>query len=70
MHGNEFLAGYSAKLVEYGVAVAYLILFVGFWGFVHGGKKAVAAVAAKTPELAKAVTAGWFQVPSLSLIHI
>ncbi|MEY2667841.1 MAG: hypothetical protein RJA59_479, partial [Pseudomonadota bacterium] len=27
MHGNEFLSGYSAKLVEYGLAVAYLILF-------------------------------------------
>ncbi len=69
MHGNEFLAGYSAKLVEYGVAVAYLILFVGFWGFIHGGKKAVAAVAAKTPELAKAVTAGWFTVPADVALH-
>ena len=26
MHGNEFLAGYSAKLVEYGLAVAYLLV--------------------------------------------
>jgi len=69
MHGNEFLAGYSAKLVEYGVAVAYLVLFVGFWRFVQGGAKAEAKVAAKAPELAKAVTAGWFQVPADVVLH-
>ena len=28
-----FLDGYSAKLIEYIVAVSYLILFVGFWKF-------------------------------------
>jgi hypothetical protein len=28
-----FLEGYSAKLIEYIVAVSYLILFVGFWKF-------------------------------------
>jgi len=69
MHGNEFLAGYSAKLIEYGVAVAYLILFVGFWRFVQGGAKAEAKVAVKAPELAKAVTAGWFQVPADVVLH-
>jgi len=69
MHGNEFLAGYSAKLIEYGVAVAYLILFVGFWRFVQGGAKAEAKVAVKAPELAKAVTAGWFQIPSDVVLH-
>lgn len=31
-----FLDGYSAKLVEYILALSYLILFVGFWKFVHG----------------------------------
>jgi glycine cleavage system H protein len=69
MHANEFLSGYSAKLIEYGVAVTYLILFVGFWRFVHGGAKAVATVAAKAPELARAVTAGWFQVPADIALH-
>ena len=39
MHGSEFLKD-SAKLVEYGVAVTYCILFVGFWRFIHGGKEA------------------------------
>jgi glycine cleavage system H lipoate-binding protein len=69
MHGNEFLAGYSAKLIEYGVAVAYLILFVGFWRFIHGGAKAEAKVAVKAPQLARAVTAGWFQVPADVVLH-
>jgi glycine cleavage system H protein len=68
MHGNEFLAGYSAKLVEYGLAVTYLILFVGFWRFIHGAK-AEAKVAVKAPELAKAVTAGWFSVPADVALH-
>jgi len=69
MHGNEFLAGYSAKLIEYGVAIAYLVLFVGFWRFIHGGAKAEAKVAVKFPDLAKAVTAGWFQVPADVALH-
>src|SRR5512135_919561 len=69
MHGNEFLSGYSAKLVEYGLAVAYLILFVGFWRFVHGGKAAAREVAHKAVELPRAVTAGWFQVPADVALH-
>ncbi len=69
MHGNEFLNGYSAKLVEYGLAVAYLILFVGFWRFIHGGKEAAMAVVAKAVELPRAVTAGWFEVPADVALH-
>jgi len=69
MHGNEFLNGYSAKLVEYGLAVAYLILFVGFWRFIHGGKEAAKAVAAKAVELPRAVTAGWFELPADVALH-
>jgi glycine cleavage system H lipoate-binding protein len=69
MHGNEFLAGYSAKLVEYGLAVTYLILFVGFWRFVHGGKQVEAKAEARAPELSPAVTAGWFSVPADVALH-
>ena len=69
MHGNEFLNGYSAKLVEYGLAVAYLILFVGFWRFIHGGKEAAKAVVAKAVELPRAVTAGWFELPADVALH-
>jgi len=69
MHGNEFLSGYSAKLVEYGLAVAYLILFVGFWRFLHGGAHAAKAVVTRAVELPRAVTAGWFQVPADVALH-
>jgi hypothetical protein len=33
---NEFLSLYGAKLVEYGLAVVYMILFVGYWRWVQG----------------------------------
>jgi glycine cleavage system H lipoate-binding protein len=69
MHGNEFLAGYSAKLVEYGLAVAYLLLFVGFWRFVHGGARTAHAEARKPAELPRTATAGWFSVPEDVALH-
>lgn len=68
MHGNEFLSGYSAKLVEYGLAVTYLVLFVGFWRFVHGGKVAPVTVR-NTAELPKGIAAGWFEVPADVALH-
>lgn len=36
MHENEFLNLYAAKIVEYLLAIAYLVLFVGFWRWVQG----------------------------------
>jgi hypothetical protein len=33
---NEFLSLYAAKLVEYGLAVVYMVLFVGYWRWVQG----------------------------------
>ncbi len=40
MHGyeNEFLNLYAAKIVEYLLAIFYLVLFVGFWRWVNGAK--------------------------------
>jgi hypothetical protein len=32
-----FLQAYNSKLMEYGLAVVYLLLFVGFWRYVQGG---------------------------------
>jgi hypothetical protein len=41
---NGFLDLYGAKLVEYGLAVVYMVLFVGYWRWVQGepapGRKA------------------------------
>src|SRR5512136_1912613 len=68
MHGNEFLSGYAAKLVEYGLAVTYLVLFVGFWRYVQGGKTAERAVTLPKPAEAQAAT-GWFHVPADVALH-
>ncbi len=38
MHENEFLNLYGAKIVEYLLAVGYLVIFVGFWRWVNGAK--------------------------------
>src|SRR5512146_2374054 len=69
MHGNEFLAGYSAKLVECRLAVTDLLLCVGFWRFVHGGARTAHAEAAKPAELPRTATAGWFSVPEDVALH-
>ena len=59
--GHDFLSVYSAKLLEYGLAIGYLLLFIPFWSYVQGGKKAAAkgAAAAKharTPARAAGFT--------------
>jgi hypothetical protein len=36
MYDNQFLNLYAAKIVEYLLAIAYLVLFVGFWRWVQG----------------------------------
>ena len=56
MFGHEFLSGYSAKLAEYALSVGYLVLFVGFWRYVQGGK--AAARPAARAEASKR-SAGW-----------
>jgi hypothetical protein len=40
MTGTEFLASYPAKLMEYALAIGYLVLFIPFWRYVHGARKA------------------------------
>ena len=35
---NHFLELYPAKITEYCLAIGYLVLFVGFWRWVHGAK--------------------------------
>jgi glycine cleavage system H protein len=46
MTTHEFLASYDAKVLEYLIAVAYLLLFVPMWRFVHGGARAALGAAA------------------------
>ncbi len=75
--GHEFLSIYPAKLMEYGLAVTYLLLFIPVWKYVQGGTHAEAEKAAfKAPELFPAVAVaapwpsmGWFQLPAGALLH-
>jgi glycine cleavage system H protein len=71
MLGHDFLSGYSAKLLEYGLAVAYLVMFVGFWRYVQGGKKAAKAAAISHPVRVPAAHAatGWFTIPADVRLH-
>ncbi len=71
MHANDFLSGYGAKLIEYGLAVAYLLLFVGFWRYVQGGRAAATAgvAAGAGKEAAPQAAAGWFTVPDGVALH-
>jgi glycine cleavage system H protein len=76
---HEFLSLYPAKLMEYGLAITYLLLFIPMWRYVQGGRRQAAeavvrgrrdaerwpavAVAAPWPSL------GWFQVPAGVALH-
>jgi glycine cleavage system H lipoate-binding protein len=80
---HDFLSIYPAKLLEYGLAIAYLLLFIPFWSYVQGGKRKVAVLqtaAEKRPAatarpvrhagaIAPRPTAGWFQLPSGIHLH-
>ncbi len=38
MYENDFLNLYGAKIVEYLLAIGYLIVFIGFYRWVNGAK--------------------------------
>jgi glycine cleavage system H lipoate-binding protein len=78
--GHDFLSIYPAKLLEYSLAIGYLLLFIPFWRYVQGGRKpamAKAAVAAGTRAGARAAAharssaalPGWFHVPAGIHLH-
>ncbi len=79
---HDFLSIYQAKLLEYGLAIGYLLLFIPFWRYVQGGKPAEAtagararirrpavAPAAVAARAARAAPVGWFQVPEGVHLH-
>jgi glycine cleavage system H protein len=60
--GHEFLSIYPAKAAEYLLAVSYLLLFIPFWRYVQGARRAEVHVGAEaaipaTAHAAAAVTA-------------
>ncbi len=80
---HDFLSIYPAKLLEYCLAIGYLLLFIPFWRYVQGGpraaaqartahtQRAAAAVEAARPAGATALrpTAGWFHLPPNVHLH-
>ena len=81
---HDFLSIYPAKLLEYGLAIAYLLMFIPFWRYVQGGRAKEVAVRVAEPRAAlrpAAVavaaagaraprpTAGWFQLPAGVHLH-
>jgi glycine cleavage system H lipoate-binding protein len=74
---HDFLSIYPAKLLEYVLAIGYLLLFIPFWKYVQGGKKptvrAAAPAHAKEPHAGARVQKvgglGWFQVPAGVHLH-
>ncbi len=77
----DLLSIYPAKLMEYGLGVGYMLLFIPFWKYVQGGRKAeeTARVPARAPAMAReksvrapAATApsfGWFDIPAGVKLH-
>ncbi|HSB62582.1 MAG TPA: glycine cleavage system protein H, partial [Thermoanaerobaculia bacterium] len=58
MNETELLSPYTAKAMEYLLAVSYLLLFIPFWRFVQG-----------EAAPAHALGFGWFQVPNGVHLH-
>ncbi len=79
---HDFLSIYPAKLMEYGLAIGYLLLFIPVWRYVQGSRReapatagahaapgARAAAARPAGATALRTTAGWFHVPAGVRLH-
>jgi glycine cleavage system H protein len=65
---HDILTLYSAKMIEYGIAILFLLLFIPFWKYVQGPSAAVVPVVARVRQPAVA-TADWFPIPLDRLFH-
>ncbi len=68
----DLLSVYPAKLLEYGLAIGYLLLFIPFWRYVQGGRHAAVLAEGRAPARAPARAAGlrgWFQLPAGLHVH-
>ena len=65
---HDILTLYSAKMLEYGIAVLFLLLFIPFWRYVQGPATAPALATAnsRTPV---ARAAEWFLAPADRMFH-
>jgi glycine cleavage system H protein len=70
----DLLSVYPAKMLEYTLAIGYMLLFIPFWRYVQGGKRVAVEVHAHAPARAAIPAArpfysGWFQVPAGVHLH-
>lgn len=63
---HDFLSSYDLKAAEYAIAIAFLVSFVPFWRFLHGGQRVQVTVHATKP--AAALETG-FALPEALLFH-
>jgi glycine cleavage system H protein len=54
---HEFLSIYPAKLMEYGLAIGYLLLFIPFWRYVQGGRREAAVALRTSPSARSSIAA-------------
>ena len=65
---HDILTLYSAKMLEYGIAVMFLLLFIPFWRYVQGPAKAPALAPAHS-RVPVVRAAEWFLTPADRLFH-
>jgi glycine cleavage system H protein len=65
---HDILTLYSAKMLEYGIAVLFLLLFIPFWRYVQGPAK-VPVLAAARGRATAGRAAEWFLTPADRLFH-
>jgi glycine cleavage system H lipoate-binding protein len=68
MPTHDLTTLYSAKAVEYLIAVSYLVLFIPFWRFVNGGQTARVRVAARSAVPARLLQ-DLFDMPARLFFH-
>jgi len=65
---HDILTLYSAKMVEYGIGILFLLLFIPYWSYVQGTAKAPVLAPAKARKPVTAAT-DWFSLPADRLFH-
>jgi hypothetical protein len=61
-----FLSIYDAKLMEYGLAILYLLLFVPFWSYVQGARRTASRPARAAAPAPRPVSAAAHPVRSVA----
>jgi glycine cleavage system H lipoate-binding protein len=64
---HDILTLYSAKMLEYGIAILFLVLFIPFWRYVQSSAVAPEPASAKVRVPAPATD--WFALPMDRLFH-